>query len=386
MRPLERTFVLPREVLGMLWVLGFAVFTMALVPVFSGSKASLFFVLIVGVLAAGGIIAQPHFGVFLILFVWSSALAPAVLGSRFLGLPYVVSAVLAIPLGVALLRDRDVWILRVPQFQILLAIGGLWLASAWWGGQQELLQISALDRTDRYLYLFAARLGFVVFFAYFVSERKPIETMALLIVGMIAVAAVDSWTGVFGDDSIRRAGRGELLAKNPNRLAFECLFGASVLWFFLQQRSGRGRILTVPLLLFLPLTALASGSRAGLIQALTLGGLLVLDRKGPAGAGKVKRLLFVAATGMFLVSMVPEPLLERATNFDPHSGPAGKSIRQRFRQLDSAVGLFAAHPFLGIGLGKFESVSQATHGVRGGVHNSYVRALTEGGIGALVLY
>jgi len=261
------------------------------------------------------------------------------------------------------------------------------LSTAWVEMWNPIEVLPELDETRRQLVLFASRLLFVVFFVYFVTTRARIEAAVALVVILTALAAFDSWGTVLTG---RFAGRAHaaLFDKNPNRLAFVCLFAVSLLWFFVSSPRGRRWApLAFPPLLFLPATALATGSRSGFLQGALLGVLALKGAGSGSALARVRAFAMIGVAILVLVAVVPAPLLERATRFNPDVvAPGQESLNNRMLQLRSAGAFALGEPIFGIGIGNFEAVSLGRHGIEGGVHNSYVRALVEGGIGVLALY
>src|SRR5688572_25065947 len=119
-------------------------------------------------------------------------------------------------------------------------------------------------------------------------------------------------------------------------------------------------------------------------------GFATITRVGTPGRTRGQKfgsLVLIALARLLVIAVVPSDTLERASTFDPSVNTHGQeSLQNRVAQIGSALRLVVTHPFLGIGIGNFESVSLVEHGVGGGVHNAYLRALVEGGIPALVLY
>lgn len=378
-----------RWLVGAAAALGFAVLTAGLVTIFAGSFGLLF---LLGVLAAIGtllVAGHPHFGLLLILGMWFSEFSPAILEAEFLRVPYLVGAVLLGPLLLRVATERSLWILGARELRILAAIGALLLVSTWWAGfDHPNLLLPELDRTQRSLVRFASRLVFLVYFAAFMVDRRRIEWTVRTIVLLVAVAAATSWTKVFGEDGIGRAAATFGFAANSNRLAFVCLFATAILWF---RRSdgppGGARPLSLALLGFLPLTALASGSRGGMFQAIVLAGLILREQRAASAARRVQSVAMIACAAVLLFAVVPGALLERTVSFEAHdTAPGGESLRNRMLQLRSGVQLFAQHPLLGIGPGNYDWMSRATWGPGDTAHNSYLLSLTEGGVAVFGLY
>lgn len=376
-----------------LWVtlaaLGFAALTAGLVAIFAGSFGQLFLLAVLAAISTLLIAGHPHWGLLLIVGMWFSEFSPALLESEFLRIPYLIGAVLLGPFLLQIATEQRRWLLGVREIRILAAIGALLLISTWWASfDHPNLLLPELDRTQRSLVRFGSRLVFLVYFATFMIDRRRIEWTVWTIVLLICVAAATSWTKVFGGEGIGRAAATFGFAANSNRLAFVCLFATAILWFWRSDGpSGRARSLALPLLGFLPLTALASGSRGGMLQALVLAGMILRDQRGASAARRVQSAVMVACAAILLFTVVPGVLLERTVSYEAHSTvPGGESLLNRIRQLQSGTELFARHPLLGIGPGNYDWMSRTTWGPGDTAHNSYLLSLTEGGVVVFGLY
>ncbi|MGH7803187.1 MAG: O-antigen ligase family protein [Candidatus Binatia bacterium] len=364
--------------------LGFVALTAALVPILAGKNGVVFLGAILALVLLLILFDRPHLGVMTIFALWFFEISPQFLGMRFLTVPYVLSALLVVPLGVALMAERRIWILRSPQLRFLLAIGVVYLLATGWAELADRIEIAEIDTTVRKLQLLGARLAFVIFFVYFVNTRARLNAMVAVIVAVTAVTATDALANVVVGGA-RRA-EPSLFEMNPNRLAFACLFATSLVWFY---RSYAGRLwrFTLPLLFLLPATAIASGSRSGLLQGVAFATITLVGTPGRTRGQKVGTLVLIALAALLVISVVPSDTLERASTFDPSVRTHGQeSLQNRVAQIGSALRLVVTHPFLGIGIGNFESVSLVKHRVGGGVHNAYLRAFVEGGILAFALY
>jgi O-antigen ligase len=373
-----------REVPFVVAALGFVALTGALVPILAHKNGVMFLGAILALVLLLILFDRPHLGVMTILALWFFETSPQFLGMRFLTVPYVLSALLVVPLGVALMSERKVWILGSPQIRFLLAIGAVYLLATGWAELSDRIEIPEIDTTVRKLQVFAARLAFVVFFVYFVNTRVRLNAMVAVIVAVTAFAASDALVTVVTGGAKRA--QPSLFEMNPNRLAFACLFAASLVWFY-RAYGGRLRRFTLPLLFLLSATAIASGSRSGLLQGIAFAGITIVGGQGRTRGQKVSSLVLIVLAGLLVISVVPSDTLERASTFDPNVQTHGQeSLQNRISQLGSAFRLVVTHPFLGIGIGNFESVSLVKHRVGGGVHNAYLRAMVEGGILAFTLY
>lgn len=372
-------------------VLAFLAGTALLIPVFSSSYALPFLWGLLTLGAAVWIVSRPHWGVMVVILTSGFSLTSIFADARFLSVPYLVGGLLLIPFLLGILREGDARVLRVPQVQILAAIGVLYLVSTGWNSvSHPRILLPELDKTEWMLVALLARFAFLVCFVSFIVTEPQIELAWWLMILIIVASAFDSLESVTGVNALGRAEGDFGYATNSNRLAFMCMFGTALLWFRAQSAESRAlRTVAKVLCLVLPGVALASGSRNGLIEILVFGAIVVVDSFRQSGARGVRSLLFVFAGALLLLSLVPGHFLERATNFDPRAAGHGlgqESLQNRIIQLGAAVRLFVAHPLLGVGIGNFETLAPAPFAMGAGVHNAYLRALAEGGILTLALY
>jgi hypothetical protein len=375
----------PQGVLLLLQGMGLLLLTFFLFQIFSTGKGQPYLLAILAGLGTLCVLYRPDWGVLVLLMVWFLDFSPRVLGVRFLSVPYVVVGVLLIPFALSLLRDRVIWVFRVPQVKIFLLIGILLLASTWWSATQHPLSIvPEFDSTERMLHLFFARLLFLVFFIYFITTQRKIEMAVFLALVLIVVAAQSALPIALSGGRARATFS---LAANPNRLAFICLFATSLLWFYRSSLQPRWKSLTVPLLFFLPATALATGSRSGFIQMIILGVLILREQEGWSAMKRIHSFLFLGAVLIVLCVIVPASQYMRATSFDPTTQAPGKqSLNHRIARIWNLLETAASNPILGIGIGNFRWVNQSRYGDDRQPHNSYLGTLAESGAPVLSLY
>lgn len=375
----------PQRVLLLLQGMGLLLLTFFLFQIFSTGKGQAYLLAILAGLGTLCVLYRPDWGVLVLLMVWFLDFSPRVLGVRFLSLPYLVVGVLLIPFALSILRDRVIWVLRVPQVNIFLLIGILLLASTWWSATQHPLSIvPEFDSTERMLHLFFARLLFLVLFIYFITTQRKIEMAVFLALVLIVVAAQSALPIALSGGRARATFS---LAANPNRLAFICLFATSLLWFYRSSLQARWKSLTVPLLFFLPATALATGSRSGFIQMIILGVLILREQEGWSAIKRIQSFLFLGAVLIFLSVIVPASQYIRATSFDPTTQAPGKqSLNHRITRIWNLLETAASNPILGIGIGNFRWVNQSRYGDDRQPHNSYLGTLAESGAPVLSLY
>jgi hypothetical protein len=357
--------------------------TLVLIDVLSGGKRELVLVGLVGGLCALWIIHKPHWGVLIISTAWFVQL------DFVAGIPYAVSAILLIALGLSVLRDRAIWVLRVPQIKILLLIGILFLISTWWSEFKYPITLRPQeDETIRLMREFAVHLAWLVFFLYFITTRERIELTAWLMLGLITIAALSALPAFLASGGGRRAAAAFSFAANSNRLAYICLFATTLLWYYrFHGQTHRWKVWTLPFLCLLPVIALAAGSRSGLLQMVALTALVVKDQKGWSAAKRMCCVVFIGLVAFLALTVVPATFIERVTTFDPNAQAVGQeSLQNRRRVVLNALKMVAADPIFGAGIGNFPWVAPSFFGSRGHTHNSYLWALTSGGIGVFGLY
>ncbi len=371
-----------------LQAVGFLLLTAVLFHILSGPRALLFLQSIIGGLCALWLIKEPHWVVLSILALWLLRFSPAFLGISYLRIPYLISAVLLVALVLLIIRERALWAWRLPQVKILTAIGILFLASTGWNYYRNpITLVPELDQTMEIMQQFFTRLIFLVLFLSFMRTSKQIELAAWVVILIIVASALNALY-LFSLPGAGRAWASFGIGRNPNRLAFFCLLGASLLWFYRSYRIAP-RWKTVTFLLFLPLPALAlaSGSRAGFLQLIAFLALIFKEQEGWSVAKRLRSLLFLGAVSLVFLLIIPTSSLLRATTFEASwTAPGGKSMSDRIQTVLTALEMVAQDPVFGIGPGNFTWMHQAFYGTALATHNSYIWALVSGGIGALVLY
>jgi len=361
--------------------------TLALIPLLASGKAWILLASLGVALAALYLVCRPHWAVLGILVFWFFDIN--LTGAKYVSVPYLLAALLMIPLTVTVLRDRGIWVLRVPQLKLFLGLSLVFLAAlAWSYLTQPAAPIAAVDETWRQVRLFVTRLGFLIFVLYFVRTPRQVTQTLFLLVLMILVSAGDALHPFLKGAAMDRAHGSMGLAENSNRLAFVAVFAASVIWFFRAYAPPRWwKPLTAPLLLVLPVTVLMTASRNGLLQLVLLGALALKEQKHWSPSRRMYSFLFLVAVGLVALVVVPSANLLRATTFDPTVvRPGQESLRNRFTTVVAALDMAARNPVLGVGPGNFRWRHQAEWGNDRETHNSYLWALTAGGPLFLLLY
>jgi O-antigen ligase len=371
-----------------LQAIGVVLLTGLLIQIFSGDKGLLLLQGLLGGVCALWLFKEPHCGVLLILSLWFLEFSPAFLGMKYLRIPYLISALLLIPLVLTILRDREIWVWRVPQIKILGAIGILYLASIGWSYYQNpIVLLPELDQTGEMLQRFVTRLAFLVFFLYFITTLRKIKLSLWVLLSLIFASAMSALYNLMLPGA-HRAWSTFGPGSNPNSLAFLSLFGASLLWFYYsEEQSKRWKHLILVPLAPLPILAIASGSRGGFLQLVVFSALIVKGQKGWSATKRIRSLLLLGSIGLLFLAIIPASSLLRATTFEAsHSSTGGESLSNRFNTITAAFEMIASNPVLGVGLGNFRWMHQINYGRDLAPHNSYIGALLNGGVGCLALY
>jgi O-antigen ligase len=362
--------------------LALALVTALLVPLLRRGDGIPLLVLVAGAVATAILVRHPFLGVLIVFVGWFLRVGVA---------SYATTLVLLLPLGAAIFVDRRVRALDALQIRVLLGIGGLYLLSTWWN---ELLErvpwIPGTDETAPQLVIFALRLLFVVYVFYFVTTARRLTVLTWLVIGLITVAALSALPAFLSGSGFRRAHAEFGLAGNANRLAHICAFATALVWFYRCHGGDRRlKTLSLPLLGLLPLVTLLTASRSGLLQLGVLGFFAIREQQGWSPARRLRSMVFAGALAIVGLAFVPSAQLMRATTFDrAHVGQGQDSLKNRFNTVVAGIEVIARDPVLGVGIGNFQAVKRAEHGLprREGTHNSYLWALLAGGIGALALH
>ncbi|MGH7965721.1 MAG: O-antigen ligase family protein, partial [Candidatus Binatia bacterium] len=245
---------------------------------------------------------------------------------------------------------------------------------------------------QRQLELFFTRFIFLIFLLYFVRTQRQIEFTTWLLIGLIVFAAADAFLAFTAGGGMKRAASDLAgLTKNSNRLAYTCIFGTALIWFYnAYGLNKQWKALLLPLLFFLPIMTLIAGSRSGLLQMIALAVLIGKDQQHWSVRKRLGTVFLVACVALLSIAVVPERYLDRVTAFDPDvhtTSSAQDSSHNRIHAILVGLRAVASSPLLGIGIGNnwiLKSFFEA--GLKAAPHNSYLWALLSGGIGALVLY
>jgi O-antigen ligase len=300
----------------------------------------------------------------------------------------------AVLLLVKVYREKDVWFFKEKTLQIFALLLMLFIFSPALAEQRFGSSIAELDLTKQSVQSLVTRFVFLIFFVNFIRSLRDLNLVLCTLIGLILLTAFSgaqaSMEGMTPGGYRAAAKMGIHAAGNANRLAFLCVAGIAIVWYY--RRTLRGGVLWLLLSAAIPglaLTALLTGSRSGLLNLGILFGLIAME-----GRFSIKRQIQTALAiilaaylgGYFLTSSH----IERLENLSPGAASTGVkgtgSIEKRLRTIQDGLGMVVENPIFGVGIGNFRWVRLQQTGTPGPPHNSYLWALTEGGIPILLLY
>jgi hypothetical protein len=310
---------------------------------------------------------------------------------------------LALLLVYQLYRDGDWSFVHSRQLQLMVWITAVFALSGFLSGivPADFADIGLMSTVGQDpIRLLVSRGLFLVLFVFFI--RRPTD-LRMMVGVFIALALLTAWSGAGaaitggGRPEIAdyRAGGTEVLiqsSQNPNRLALVSTIALVLIWEFSQSNQlRRWRWAAMSASLLFVLTVFLSASRGGLIGMSLAGALLVARRRGGSG-----RFLYLGAAmliGTLLIAeIVPPEALERLSNIpgltQSDSGIGEGSTQRRAYTYRLGFELWAKAPLIGVGPGNWPLVRFLNDPLRSAAapHSSYMQALVEGGLLALLLY
>jgi hypothetical protein len=307
--------------------------------------------------------------------------------------------------------QRDVWYLGHPLMKALFVIGFVFvmgtLAAEYTLPDQYVQRLITkpigakyfkTDYTSRFLFQFFSRLAFAVFIVKFVENPRQLRWVFLALLGCILSAvppSVSAYLTTHGED-VRALTKVVNWADNANRFAFGCLIGvAFCYWLGTNARSRLGKLAAAACAATLLPLVLLSASRSGFLGMLLLAGLMLGGAFGGAGVGVSRRgtlagvFLFGGLALLTYTFILSDSMQERILNINPfHEEGVEGSTSTEFRTatLMDSVDLIQRYPLTGVGLGNFRWMHKHLHGRFKPPHNSYVWAMSEGGIPLLLIF
>ncbi|MFQ5903587.1 MAG: hypothetical protein ACE5JO_07850, partial [Candidatus Binatia bacterium] len=244
--------------------------------------------IVLALLIAGGgfflVIPRPEFGILIVISTMLLTYPDILKGSGLLTINNLLGALFFLLLLVKTFINRDLWFLREKEVKILIFLGLLFLLSTAAAEytvpklRYPLVQEGRLirDFTRPWLQDFFTRgIAFLIFFVNFISSRHHVKYVLLVLLACILVAVPPSLqayaTGV-GEDFRVTASKSAFFSagvgwiSNPNRFAFMCLVGISLLFYFAMITRRQGvKLLVVPGIMSLTALIFLAGSRSGFL-------------------------------------------------------------------------------------------------------------------------
>ncbi len=365
---------------------------------FAGQEATAL-ALIVASMMLVVVIARPPVGILLLLTNYLFASYPTpIRGGGLLTINNVLGIILAVILMAELTQRPDFWFMRTRQVHLFIAIGiVLWVGtfvSYWqfpdlritWGKVRTLDQTAPLTRD------FVTRFAFILLAAKFLTTKRHIK-MAVTVIMLCLILVVPSALIGWATGASERAAASFSMGTNSNRLAFLCLMQAAFWWHLGQhQRSSAIRMICYGVIGTLILTVLLTASRSGFLGLGVLFYLLMRNR-GAMKGGRIKIIMMVALMIGMMLTIVPEENLARIANLNPFAQGRGGDIgthstERRVETVGLGWDIFLEYPLFGIGLGNFREVARQVYNdpFYRPPHNSYIWALSEGGIFCFILF
>ncbi|MGH9426427.1 MAG: O-antigen ligase family protein, partial [Terriglobia bacterium] len=346
--------------------------------------------------AAGGflfVVSRPDFGILILLSTMLFTYPDILQGQGLLTINNLLGFMFALLLAGRVFSSHDLWFLREREVRIFLSIAVLFLVTTL-AAEYFLPKLTypvviseegiiAKDLTVGRLKDFFSRLAFFIFLINFITTRRQFLAVLLLLAGCILLVIPPAIQVYLSGTAVEQRvtagslfGGGSGWLSNPNRFAFMCLVGTTLLFYFaMAARRPILKSLLILVALPLPVLALLSGSRSGLLGLIiTLGWLLSVRRQGAPQYGLRigTGLLGVSAIVAFLL-LAPPIIQQRLLNLNPLNpeGEGTNSTEVRAATAEQSLAIFAQYPVVGIGIGNFRWMNAYLHGNHRPPHNSY---------------
>jgi O-antigen ligase len=347
------------------------------------------------------VVAKPEIGIFLLMTNYLIASYPTPLrGQGLLTINNLLGIILAVLLVAHLAQKQDLWFLRIRQVQIYLAIGVVLIigsiASSYYFPDLRVTRgrFRFLDQTGAMSQDFATRLAFLVFVLNFLTRKADLKRAVTIMLLCLVMVVPSALAGYASGEAIGgyRAAASFSLGTNPNRLAFLCLVQIAFWWYFMRAHPSTARLaLGTATIGSLILTVLLTASRSGILGLGLTFYLLTRTRAGVRG-GRIQVIAVALVAIGAMMTLLPAEHMERFQNMNPFAtgtkDVGAHSTERRVETVEVGWEMFGDYPLFGVGIGNFREVAKQVYQdpFFRPPHNSYVWALSEGGIFCLGLY
>jgi O-antigen ligase len=367
---------------------------------YAGREATLLGVVIAGALLAV-VVVRPEVGVLILMTNYLVASYPTpIRGEGLLTINNLLGIILAVILIAQLAQRPDFWFLRARALQIFFLIGAVFALSTMAASYQfpDLRVTSGrfrlLDQTYPMARAFVTRVAFIILAVAFLSGKRHLK-LVMTIMMMCLIMVVPS--ALFGYVSGRGVGGYRAAAEfsagtNPNRLAFLCLIQMGFWWYFMRANPSPARIIaSLGIIASLIFTVFLTASRSGAIGLGIVMYMLSRSRGGVKTSRVQVAAMVLIALGL-VVTIIPTENIERLQNLNPFatgtSDVGSHSTERRVETVEVAWEMALDYPIFGVGLGNFREVARQVYQdpFWRPPHNSYMWAVSEGGVACLLLY
>ena len=344
------------------------------------------------------LLAAPVIGISLMTGAFLMAAYPSALQALgALTVNNLLGVLLLVLMGLRIVATRDFSVLRTPQIRLLALIGVFFILGTFHSYnlfptlQATVGKTKVLDKSTSMGHDFTARLIYLMFFVFFVRDRRDIRILFVTVMLGLFVAVPSSLYNMATGQLNRgfRLQASVTSGANPNRLAMICLLEVAMWWFWARSRPGIIRnFIALGAMGGSVMVVFGTGSRSGLLGVGLLGFLLQTSPRKFRVPYAQLGLLVVAAV-FAIVVVVPPEAWQRMITFNPQQGEiAATSNRMREETIWRAIQVAQDYPALGVGIGNFREVTRQVYAdlYYRPPHNSFLWAAAEGGAFVLLTY
>ncbi len=306
----------------------------------------------------------------------------------------ILGAFFAVLLLLKLYQEQDFWFLKDRTIQTFLFIIVFFFLSSHVAEQQVgRSPIPMFDSTEAKLDDLITRFIFLIFFVNFIRSLRGVKLVFWTLIGLVLLTAFSGLQVSMGDGGLggyrAYGGMGIQAAGNANRLAFYCVLGIALLWYYRQVVQSRVLwLLCTAIVPVLALTTLLTASRSGFLNLVILFFLIMVEGKFSIRR-QVQTALMVVLAIYLAGHFLSDEHTERLGNILPGNSSEGtgtSSRNKRIQTIYDGLAMVYQSPFTGVGIGNFPWVRLQRYGALGSPHNSYLWAMAEGGLPVLFLY
>jgi O-antigen ligase len=369
------------------------------------------------VAAIGGVVVlyNPQFGVYIIMSTMLMSYPTALRGIGPLTINNMLGVTLVVVLGFQIYRQHDYWFLREPEVRLLLGIAVLLISlqqvnKIVWPDIKYLLPKVAkcgssscsdafygeVDVAGRWVFELLSRIAWLIFFINWIKTPKQLKLVLYIMSFCILVVLPGLGPDMYnGSGDYRITSKIVGWAENINRFAFMMNVGIALfLYLAIVTKGLHWKMLWILCAAGSVPMVLLTASRSGFLGMCLVGWMLFIGDELPRNLKNIAVIAGALLAVIVFFFVLPDQARERLMNLNPFNHEealqekveGSRSTETRVITLEQAVGIIAAHPITGVGLGNFRWVNAFLNGSYKPPHNSYVWSMAEGGIFTTLLY